>query len=217
MNRRMMTRAFLPHANVAYPWLPDPEGVAGGDGGQGGSTGGDDKGGSEYKPPASQADLDRIITERLARERSKFADYDDLKTKAAEFDRLAEASKTEQERAVEQARTEARTEALTVANTRIVSAEARALAAAARFRNPTDAVAFLDLKTVKVGDDGTPDSDALKAALATLAKDKPYLVEDEKPGKPKPDLSQGASQGERAPGAAGAAEAAKRFGTKDKQ
>ena len=31
----------------------------------------------------TQADLDRIVSERLQRERAKFADYDDLKAKAA--------------------------------------------------------------------------------------------------------------------------------------
>lgn len=32
----------------------------------------------------TQAELDRIVSERLQRERAKFADYDDLKAKAAE-------------------------------------------------------------------------------------------------------------------------------------
>lgn len=40
--------------------------------------------GSEFKAPATQADLDRIIQDRVARERSKYADYDDLKAKAGE-------------------------------------------------------------------------------------------------------------------------------------
>jgi len=61
--------------------------------------------GEEYTPPASQADLDRIIGERLARERQKFADYDDLKTRASEYDRLVEASKTDQQRLEERAST----------------------------------------------------------------------------------------------------------------
>lgn len=56
-----------------------------------------------YTPPATQADLDRIIGERIARERTKFADYDALKEKAAEFDKQAEASKTELQRATERA------------------------------------------------------------------------------------------------------------------
>ncbi|WP_419704980.1 hypothetical protein [Promicromonospora sp. NFX87] len=61
----------------------------------------DNKGGQSgnYTPPASQADLDRIVAERLSRERAKFADYDDLKTKAEklaeiEASQLSEAEKT---------------------------------------------------------------------------------------------------------------------------
>lgn len=50
---------------------------------------------STYTPPATQADLDRIVTERIGRERSKYADYDDLKAKADQFDKLEEANKTE--------------------------------------------------------------------------------------------------------------------------
>jgi hypothetical protein len=48
-----------------------------------------------YKPPASQDELDRIIRDRLAREQAKYADYADLKTKAAEWEKAQEASKTE--------------------------------------------------------------------------------------------------------------------------
>lgn len=55
-----------------------------------------------YVPPATQADLDKILGERLARERAKFADYDDLKAKAAERDKLIEASKTEAEKQAEE-------------------------------------------------------------------------------------------------------------------
>ncbi|TLM87215.1 hypothetical protein [Pseudarthrobacter sp. NamE5] len=41
---------------------------------------------SEFKPPATQADLDRIIQDRVARVKTSFADYDDLKAKAAQVD-----------------------------------------------------------------------------------------------------------------------------------
>lgn len=144
-----------------------------------------------FEPITSQEELDRRLGARLAREREKFADYDDLKAAKVEYDKLLDAAKTEQERAVEAARNEGKTEALTVANTRLVSAEARALAAGAKFRDPADAVAFLDLKDVKVNDDGSVDADAIKAKLTTLAETKPYLVDDGKGGKPRPDRSQG--------------------------
>jgi hypothetical protein len=41
---------------------------------------------SGFTPPASQDELNKIISERVARERAKFADYTDLKGKAAKFD-----------------------------------------------------------------------------------------------------------------------------------
>lgn len=170
-----------------------------------------------YTPPSSQADLDRIIADRLSRERQKFGDYDDLKAKAAKLDQIEQANATDLERATKKAADEARAEVQTTANARIVRAEARALAAAARFRDPADAVAFLDLKSIKVDDSGDPDADAIKAALKTLGESKPYLLADDKPGKPKPDPSQGGGGGAQTPGAGGKAEAARRFGKQGQQ
>lgn len=54
-----------------------------------------------YTPPATQADLDRIIENRLARERQKVADYNELKAKAAKFDEAQEAKKTTEQKAAE--------------------------------------------------------------------------------------------------------------------
>lgn len=69
---------------------------------QGTNEGGTDQGvgggDSGYTPPATQADLDRIIGERLGRERSKFADYDDLKSKAEQFQAIEDEQKTEYQR-----------------------------------------------------------------------------------------------------------------------
>jgi hypothetical protein len=60
-------------------FLDDPNDPTGGSGAGGGTT---------YKAPESQEELDRIISDRLGRERDKFKDYDALKTKAEQFDRL---------------------------------------------------------------------------------------------------------------------------------
>lgn len=57
----------------------------------------------EFEAITSQEQLDRIIGERLARERSKYADYNELKLKAAKFDEAEEASKSELEKAVARA------------------------------------------------------------------------------------------------------------------
>lgn len=43
------------------------------------------QGNGGYTPPATQADLDRIIENRLQRERAKYADYDQLKADSAKL------------------------------------------------------------------------------------------------------------------------------------
>ena len=60
-------------------------------------------GNSGWTPPATQDELNRIIADRITREKAKYADYADLKTKASEFDKLADAQKTETQRALERA------------------------------------------------------------------------------------------------------------------
>ncbi|BAH52286.1 hypothetical protein ROP_40390 [Rhodococcus opacus B4] len=59
------------------------KGAGGGGGGAvaGGSGGGDNGGAGERT--FTQADLDRVVNERLARERDKYSDYDQLKAQAA--------------------------------------------------------------------------------------------------------------------------------------
>lgn len=59
--------------------------------------------GGAWKAPADQAELDKIIEARLARERAKYADYGDLKAKADEFDKAQDASKSELQKAADRA------------------------------------------------------------------------------------------------------------------
>lgn len=68
----------------------------GGDGGQGG--GGNQNAGGGGERTFSQSELEAIIGDRLARERSKYADYADVKAKAEELDKLREAEKTDLEK-----------------------------------------------------------------------------------------------------------------------
>jgi hypothetical protein len=58
------------------------------------------------------------------------------------------------------------------------------------------------------------DVDAIKAAVADELKKAPHLAASTKPGRPRPDDAQGGSNGKPALGAAGKAEAARRFGGK---
>lgn len=56
---------------------------------------------ADVKPwngPQTQEEFDRIIQDRLARERSKFSDYEELKAKASELDELRDSEKSELER-----------------------------------------------------------------------------------------------------------------------
>ena len=52
----------------------------------------------------TQEELDQIISDRLQRERAKYADYDSLKEKAQKYDAAEEAGKTELQKAQDQAR-----------------------------------------------------------------------------------------------------------------
>jgi hypothetical protein len=61
-------------------------------------------GAAAFTPIASQADLDRIIGERLARQKAQFGDVEALKAKAAKLDEIEAKSKTELERATEAAK-----------------------------------------------------------------------------------------------------------------
>ncbi|KTS90702.1 hypothetical protein NS183_07790 [Microbacterium testaceum] len=56
---------------------------------------------SEFQAITSQEDFDKAIQARIARERAKFADYEDLKARADKFDEYQESQKTEAERAQE--------------------------------------------------------------------------------------------------------------------
>lgn len=108
------------------------------------------------------------------------------------LEKLEEASKSELQRAVDAARQEGAQSAMQAANARLVRSEARALAAAAKFRDPSDAVAFLgDLDGVTVTESGDVDAKALSAALTDLAKQKPYLLAEDRPTRPQGDAGQG--------------------------
>jgi hypothetical protein len=154
-------------------------------------------------PPAgrtfTQAEVDDIVRERaIAETRRKFGDYDDLKAKAQQFDALQAENATTLERERTKAKAEGASEVLSKANRLLIAAEVRALAAAAKFRDPHDALAHLTvtggLEGVKVSPDGVVDSNAVKAALDTLAKDKAYLLEStEPPPPPPPPASPGAA------------------------
>lgn len=131
------------------------------------------------EPPAdktfTQADLDRIVADRLARQKAQFGDYDALKAKAAEFDQMAEQNRTEAEKAVAAARKEGFTEAQQRANDRYLKAKVHALAAK-DFADPADAVRLADLSKYQPDENGEFDEAAIMADLAETLQAKPYLA-----------------------------------------
>lgn len=149
-----------------------------------------------WTPPGSQAELDRIIGDRLARQKQQYADYDDIKARAAQLDELEAANATELEKAQKAAAdaAAARDQAVERANGALLRAAITNAASKANAVDPDDVFALLDKSTLTVGDDGQVSGvqDAVKALLEA----KPHLV-----GKPAPVGSgDGGPQGTPAPG-----------------
>lgn len=64
---------------------------------------GQDDAQAEFEAITSQEEFDKRLGQRINRERAKFADYDDLKAKAARLDEIEQANKSEIEKANERA------------------------------------------------------------------------------------------------------------------
>ena len=146
----------------------------------------------------TQEELDKIVADRIARERKKiekFADYDDLKTKASEYEkaleekRLAElsaqeraeeiakkfeAERNEYAKQLEELKTQAQRE-------KIVNAFIKA---APGVNIPSDridaALKLADLSAVTVGENGV---EGLEAVMGTLVEQYSFLGETRKPQK----------------------------------
>ena len=54
--------------------------------------------GNNTEKKLTQAEVDRVVQERIAREREKFADYEDLKSRAEKLADIEEAQKSQTER-----------------------------------------------------------------------------------------------------------------------
>ena len=129
-----------------------------------------------FQPITSQEQLDRVLGERLGRERSKYADYDELKGKAAKFDELDAASKSDLERATTaqaNAEREANQLKLALQEEKLTNA-VMAAAGSKNIVDPAAAVALVDRSKIDYDDDGKPKN--IGALLDDLVKDKPYLV-----------------------------------------
>ena len=148
--------------NKFQPFMAPDGGGDGGDGGEPGKT-------------FTQADIDRIVADRLTREKAKFADYEDIKAKAAKFDESQASAMTEQEKlktALDEAQAKG-TKAVETANKRLISAELKVEAAANGV--PADRIAaalkLVDTAEVVIDENGnvTGASDAVKNCLKANA------------------------------------------------
>src|ERR1051325_7774664 len=124
----------------------------------------------------SQADLDRIVKDRLARQRAQFADYDDLKERAAKLEEFEQAQKTELEKAQERAAQLEKNaeESAKRAQEALLRAAVVSEASKKNVVDPDAAVTLLNRSLLEFDADGAPSNvaDAIDALLA----DKPYLA-----------------------------------------
>lgn len=130
---------------------------------------------SGFTPPATQEELNKIISERLTRERAKFADYKDLAAKAARFDELEQANKTEAQRLSEQ---------VAAAQEEAATARAELL----RYRIATQH-GITDADDIDLFLTGSDEDRLTQQAIKLAARS----VNDSRPRLPKPDPNQGRS------------------------
>lgn len=149
----------------------------------------------------SQAELDRIVQDRLARERSKYEGFDELKTKAEEYDKYQEAQRSELEKAQTRAEKAEKAAADALAKASAVELRSSLLAEAAKadrkIVDPEGALAFLtgvDSELMELDKDGKPVD--IAKAMDQLLEKRPYLVAREESARPG-----GADQGARGGGA----------------
>lgn len=143
----------------------------------------------------TQAELDDIVTKRLERFGKKYADYDELKTKAAEYEAKLEeqrqADMTETQKAQEQAKKfEEQLTALTAqleaertkAQQDKIRFEFTKVASSANIIDVDAAIALSDLSAVTIDEDGKVVG--VDDVINALVTNKPYLVAQKKQQQP---------------------------------
>lgn len=163
--------------------------------GDGGGQGSGTQNAVDEPKSYTQAELDRMFQDRVARERQKYADYDDLKAKAGEFDKLQDAQKTELERERE-ARAKAERDLI---ETRTQAQETRVRSAivaeaARRQMDPDVATAMLDRSLLEFDQDGSPTN--IVSAMDSLLEAKPQLAGGGSGGSGDPGLGARGSKGQ---------------------
>ena len=139
----------------------------------------------------TQDDLNKLLArerQKARRQREKaleaYADYDDLKTRAAKLDEIEDAQKSEQDRLLERMQKLEQDAANAIAqNARLeqerqaalVRADVTAQATRLNYLDPLDAYRLIDLDKI-IGDEADDVSQAIQAQLEALAEAKPYLI-----------------------------------------
>lgn len=153
----------------------------------------------------TQADVDRIVQERVARAKTTTPDdYEDLKAKAQKFDELEQANATELDKAKvarEKAEKE-RDDALAAVKESKLAAAVIGAAAKKNIVDPDAALALLDRSTLTLDAAGTPTN--VDEALTQLLEAKPYLAAAN--GGRRGNADQGAREGGGTGGKPGVAE-----------
>lgn len=125
----------------------------------------------------TQDDLNRIVQERVAKERSRFGDYDALKEKAGKFDALEEASKTETQKLIDRVAELERAGSEAERRAQEATLRGAVVAAAAGKLKDVDMVhRIIDMSQVTFDDDGQPTN--LDELVAKLVADRPHLAVD---------------------------------------
>lgn len=146
----------------------------------------------------SQADVDRIVQERLARAKSTPPDdYEDLKAAKAKLDELEAANATELEKATKRAEAAEQAAAKATADAKETRLKSAILAEAAKSDrkvvDPEAVLTLLDRSTLELDDDGAPKN--IAQAMDSLLTAKPYLVGDGGKGRADGGADQGARGG----------------------
>lgn len=181
MKRSTLAHHLLGHAPDGawgYRPIPDPDGGPDGGGGASGegsgaegATGGGDEGGNSggTTKTFSQAEVDELVKNRLARETKKYADYENLKTAAAELATLKAANATDLEKAVNTATTETRSAVAREYGEKLARGTLKAQLGTRMDAKVADEL-IADLNIGKfVGDDGEVDEEEITKAVDRLA------------------------------------------------
>jgi len=144
----------------------------------------------------TQADLDRVVKERVQRERGKFSDYKDLKAASVRLQEIEDSQKSETEKLTTQlAESQEQNARLLEAQTQTVirhavEAEARRVG----FVHPEAAYSLADMAEIQLSDEGKVMGVA--DAIKTLSETYPELLATEQPKMAATNPGRTAEQGE---------------------